>query len=68
MPRQPEPEGQLRTQGQLLDHYSFSERLFKSPFQLSLRIVVVTISPTISNSFSFDCPVDPDQIEVRASL
>jgi len=31
--------------------------------KLSLRIVVVSISPTISDSFTIGCPVDADQIE-----
>ncbi|KXN92233.1 hypothetical protein AN958_08686 [Leucoagaricus sp. SymC.cos] len=31
----------------------------------SLRILFVTISPTISNSFSFPCPIDPGSIPVR---
>jgi len=31
--------------------------------KLSLRIIIVSISPTISNSFTFACPIDPSQID-----
>lgn len=35
------------------------------PFQLGIRILVVTISPVISNQFSFACPLSASDIEVE---
>jgi len=35
----------------------------KYALKLSLRIVFVSVSPTIANSFSIKCPIDPDEIE-----
>ena len=59
------PDGQVQPQGQLLDASTFqlvySYRLPK----LSLRIIIVSISPTISNSFTIGCPVDTDELQVR---
>jgi LEA14-like dessication related protein len=31
--------------------------------KLSLRVVIVSVSPTINNSFTIKCPVDADDIE-----
>jgi len=31
--------------------------------KLSLRIVIVSVSPTITNSFTIACPIDPSEIE-----
>jgi hypothetical protein len=65
---QAKPKGQLRAQGQSLGPSIFRRGYSRRFPKLSLRIIVVSISPTISNSFSIACPVDPDEIEVRAPL
>ncbi|KAF9646387.1 hypothetical protein BDM02DRAFT_3030252 [Thelephora ganbajun] len=36
--------------------------------KLSLWIIIVSISPTITNSFTIGCPVDPAELEVRTPL
>ncbi|TFK76310.1 hypothetical protein BDN72DRAFT_954077 [Pluteus cervinus] len=42
------------TPGQLTVNYKIT---------LGLRILFITINPVVSNSFSFDCPLSPQQIE-----
>jgi hypothetical protein len=36
--------------------------------QLGIRILFVTISPVIANKFTFMCPLDANDIEVRAGI
>ncbi|KAG6832325.1 hypothetical protein H0H87_001966 [Tephrocybe sp. NHM501043] len=35
---------------------------------LALRILFITVSPVISNSFDFPCPMDASQLEVRSFI
>jgi len=35
----------------------------KYNLKLSLRIIIISISPTISNSFTFACPVDANELQ-----
>jgi len=35
----------------------------KYNLKLSIRIIIVTVNPTISNSFTFGCPVDASELQ-----